>query len=263
MQHPRGRGGRFRATPAQFRKLSKLLDDMHRAGEGDDARGIAHEIAHPAGLTSARATALIDFADKRARGIPTSAMLPVPVDPPPQGGNIGGMTPTKVSHSMGFEPGDKLIATRHFSVGERRFIAGQEHTVTRVIGTNQVAIDTGDGTELVIPTFDQSTVRRVPARPSQTPARSSARGTRLTRAELNALLGVSGNTYLSDMADSMGSRKTAAIEMPMASLADTRDMLRDRLANDRAGLAGWGDIEKFESALAKLDSEVKRRERSS
>lgn len=277
---------------------------MHAAGEGADARAIAHEVAHPAGLTSARATALIDFADKRARGVPTSDVLPVPLDPPPQGGNIGGMTPTtadlihelaprealrlpdggqvvrtdstqqasyvlkdrqgnlaptgvmshaevvahlaprdprpaprqslrdgqRVSvrhtqfgygqegsdtgvivsyatpeikqaqmwneesyyvrfdrdapgtrrifsrhalkpishtsvHAMGFEPGDTLIATRHFSVGSgdraQRLIAGQEHTVTRVIGSNQVAIDTGNGTELVIPTFDQSAVRRV------------------------------------------------------------------------------------------------------
>lgn len=70
-------------------------------------------------------------------------------------------------HAMGFERGDTLIPTRHFSVSSgggrlERLIAGQEHTVTRVIGTNQVAIDTGNRTELIIPTFDQSAVRRVP-----------------------------------------------------------------------------------------------------
>lgn len=83
------------------------------------------------------------------------------------------MTPTKATHAMGFEPGDTLIPTRHFSVGSgdraQRLIAGQEHTVTQIIGTNQVAIDTGNGTELVIPTFDQSSVRRVRRPASDTP----------------------------------------------------------------------------------------------
>lgn len=163
-----------------------------------------------------------------------------PLNPPPKGGNIVGMSPTKTK-----------------------------------IGTNQVAVDVGYG-EVVVPTFDQSAVRRAPmpaddglagevavARADMSPAERSAarRPLRLSHSELNALLGVSGNPYLADMQDAMGRNRTAAIEMPMANLVDTRDMLRDRLASDREGLTAWGDLARFESALAKLDVEIMRRER--
>jgi hypothetical protein len=197
-------------------------------------------------------------AQERARGERNARMKALTTTP--TGDKIVGMTPTKAapkitpSHAMGFEPGDTLVATRHFSVGRGdsavRLIAGQEHTVTKIIGTNQVAIDTGNGTELVVPTFDKTTVRRTAAQAG------NAAPKRLTRDELNTLLSVSANTYLADMADGMGRRATAKIEMPMASLADTRDTLRDRLAHGRDELAGWGDLATFESALAKLDAEL-------
>jgi hypothetical protein len=81
--------------------------------------------------------------------------------------------PSVTKHAMGFEPGDYMVPTRHFSVdngrdgrtGEmqkKRFIKGQRHRVKQIIGTNQLTVE-GDqpGTEVLIPTFDQSSVRRV------------------------------------------------------------------------------------------------------